>query len=127
MLPLMDCMFLLLVFFIYALLSMVMHQGMPVNLPSAASSIINQDVYTSVSITKEGIYYLNKEQVSLPVLTKHLEALKTQTPLPNIYVSADKEAQHGWVVRFLDVCRKLNLTKISFETNGETNGSIPQN
>jgi len=127
MLPLMDCMFLLLVFFIYALLSMVMHQGVPVSLPNAASAIVNQETYTSITITKNGDYYLNKEWVSIGVLTQHLEALKTNETDPNIYINADKQAQHGWVVSLLDICRTLNLNKISFETSGEIDDNIPQN
>ena len=35
MLPMIDIVFLLLVFFIYAMLSMAVHRGLPVNLPAS--------------------------------------------------------------------------------------------
>ena len=37
-LPLIDIVFLLLVFFIYAMLSMAVHRGVPVNLPTSSSA-----------------------------------------------------------------------------------------
>jgi biopolymer transport protein ExbD len=38
MVPLIDCMFLLLVFFMYAMVSMTVHRGIRVNLPKGAGA-----------------------------------------------------------------------------------------
>ena len=49
LIPLMDSMFLILVFFIFAMLSMVVHKGVPMQLPDAVSSVTNQDKFTTIS------------------------------------------------------------------------------
>jgi biopolymer transport protein ExbD len=41
MIPLIDVVFLLLVFFIYSMLSMTIHRGLPVNLPTASTSMVD--------------------------------------------------------------------------------------
>ncbi|MGA9260379.1 MAG: biopolymer transporter ExbD, partial [Desulfobacterales bacterium] len=50
MLPMIDCVFLLLVFFIYAMLSMAVHRGLPVNLPAAKTVKIDKKLVLAVSI-----------------------------------------------------------------------------
>ncbi|MBW2339659.1 MAG: biopolymer transporter ExbD, partial [Deltaproteobacteria bacterium] len=42
-LPLIDIVFLLLVFFIYAMLSMAVHRGVPVILPTSSSARIERE------------------------------------------------------------------------------------
>ena len=59
MLPLIDIVFLLLVFFIYAMLSMAVHRGLPVLLPASASAEIDKDLVLSVTIKKDGAVYID--------------------------------------------------------------------
>ncbi|MDX1764995.1 MAG: biopolymer transporter ExbD [bacterium] len=50
MLPLIDIVFLLLVFFIYAMLSMAVHRGLRVELPQSTSAEIDQRTILSVIV-----------------------------------------------------------------------------
>ncbi|MGE5310719.1 MAG: ExbD/TolR family protein, partial [Nitrospirota bacterium] len=52
MVPLIDCMFLLLVFFIYSMLSMVLHRGIKIDLPEARTAPVHKEDYLSISVTK---------------------------------------------------------------------------
>jgi len=65
MIPLIDSMFLILVFFVYAMLSMVVHKGISVNLPEAATSVVSKEEYIAVSITMDGQKVFNKSDFSL--------------------------------------------------------------
>jgi biopolymer transport protein ExbD len=116
LLPLMDCMFLILIFFVYALMSMVVHQGVPINLPSAVTTLKNQDDYVSIGVNKEGTYFYNKESLPFSELHIRLEQLVQTNKDPKIYISSDKQAQHGWILALLDEIRKHNIAKVSFET-----------
>ena len=58
--PMIDTMFFLLVFFMIATLSMTLQRGMPVNLPEAESSTDKVQEEVSLSITKEGALFFNK-------------------------------------------------------------------
>lgn len=118
LLPLMDSMFLILVFFVYAMMTMVVHQGLPVDLPKASAALLNQDQYLSISVTKTGTYYLDKSEISLDSLKAMLTSKKETGQLPRVYINADKKAEHAWIVAILDLLRELEIKKVSFETKG---------
>ncbi|MEA3548433.1 MAG: biopolymer transporter ExbD, partial [Thermodesulfobacteriota bacterium] len=50
MLPLIDIVFLLLVFFIYAMLSMAVHHGQSVDLPQSSSAVLEMQDAISITI-----------------------------------------------------------------------------
>ena len=50
MLPLIDIVFLLLVVFIYAMLSMAVHRGMPVVLPTSSTAGIDKQEFLSITV-----------------------------------------------------------------------------
>jgi len=114
--PLIDVVFLLLVFFIYAMLSMVIHKGIPVNLPHAKSALKDKKDYISIVITKEGDIYLNKKQVSLTQLKNLLVKERYHNPYIKVFISGDRRAYYEKIVEVLDVVRISGLTKVSLET-----------
>jgi biopolymer transport protein ExbD len=123
MVPLIDCFFLILVFFIYGVLSMVVQKGIPVQLPKAASSVLNREDYLSISVTKEGEVFVNKQQVSLEELPSVLGSRKAQDGKQEVFINADKFAYCGRVIKVLDIVRQAGIRQVSFETDtGEGNG-----
>ncbi len=54
MLPLMDVVFLILVFLIYAMMVMVVHMGMPVALPTSKNAQPEQMVVLALTIRRKG-------------------------------------------------------------------------
>ena len=111
MIPLMDSIFLLLVFFVYAMITMVVQQGLPVNLPAASSAEVQEIPPIAITITADGQYFINQEPVA------NLQArLEQQNPETPIIIQADTKAQHGQVIQVLDVLRQEAFKKVSFET-----------
>lgn len=119
MIPLIDTVFLLLVFFIYAAISMTVHRGIPVDLPVALSSIINKEDYLSISVTEEGEVFLNKSEVSFVELSALLSQEKERSPKIKVFINADKKAYHGLVIKVLDAVRISGIKKVSIEAVGE--------
>ena len=72
MLPLIDIVFLLLVFFIYAMLSMAVHRGLPIELPLSTTAEIDKKLILSVTVKADETIYMDKEQVALANLTQVL-------------------------------------------------------
>ena len=69
--PMIDTMFFLLVFFMIATLSMSVMRGMPVNLPKAEASKSDLKDDISVTLSKDGYVYFNKQEIKraeLPTL-----------------------------------------------------------
>src|SRR5210317_1114866 len=77
MLPLIDIVFLLLVFFIYAMLSMAVHRGMNVELPGSTQSEQSPESRLSVSVAVDHgrvRLYLDKDELTQEELVRRLRA-----------------------------------------------------
>lgn len=115
LIPLIDSIFLVLVFFMYAMMSMVVHRGIPVDIPEAVSSVIDQKKYISITVTEENDIYLNKDRVTLSELSALLEREKGLDTELDVYINADRKAYYGNVIQVLDSVRTAGIEKISFE------------
>ena len=118
MMPLIDSFFLILVYFIYAFLSMSTHKGIPLDLPQAATSVEHDVEHMSLSITKEGDIFLDRQLVDKEVLVQKLNAIKMQieTEEQALYIYGDREASHGQVIELFDQVRKAGITKVFIQT-----------
>ncbi len=114
--PMIDTMFFLLVFFMVATLSMTVQRGMPVNLPAAVSAKADIPQTLSITIHQAGEIFLDKEPISIGDLASRLRAAKAQTIEPSIVVNADEDARHGRVVEVLDAVKQAGLAKVAIAT-----------
>ncbi len=115
MIPLMDVIFLVLVVFIYSMLTMVVHRGIPVNLPQAATSLTDQKDFTSISLLPDGTIFLNKERCTLAQLGFLLRDRFATLKENPVYINGDKEVAYGLVVEILDLVRSIGYSKVVIE------------
>ena len=113
MIPLIDCMFILLVFFIYSMLSMTIQRGVPVNLPSAASVDRIPEEAIVVTITAAGELYVNREATTIESLPAAVRQLLGAEAAPRIVLNADTQARHGDVFRVLDLLRRQGWVNVA--------------
>lgn len=116
MLPLIDIVFLLLVFFIYAMLSMVVHRGIPINLPKASTAPLDQSDYLSLSIERGGAIYLDKMRVTVVELPSQLRQRKEEQPHLKVFVGGDRAVHYEKVIQVLDVVRQVGISRVALET-----------
>jgi biopolymer transport protein ExbD len=113
--PLIDIMFFLLASFMLASLNMIRLQSVKMDLPTARTA--KQDFkadLVNVSVGKGGEVYVEKNQVTLVELQKYLDdKVKISTNVP-VFISADKDARHGYVTRVLNVVHGCGIQKVSF-------------
>ena len=125
MLPLIDIVFLLLVFFIYAMLSMAVHHGQQVNLPE--SSTAGLETAEAVGITIQAAdgglkLFVDEEPVELPQLEELLKQKKaaSKDKSPDVQIFADKSVPYQGLFQVLDRVRQAGLTSISLQAEAET-------
>ncbi len=115
MLPLIDVVFLLLVFFIYAMLSMVLHHGLKVDLPKAGNTQLDSSDYLNITITAENRILFDGTETTiealLPLVTANLKEKGSNTPL---YIEGDQAADLGIAITILDLLQKSGIEKVSF-------------
>jgi len=117
MLPLIDIVFLLLVFFIYAMLSMAVHRSLPVSLPTSASAKINQASLLSVTVKADGSLYLDREATTLEQLPEELRRKSTGKPEAGVLLFADRSLPYQKLYNVLDQIRMAGLSRISLQAD----------
>jgi biopolymer transport protein ExbD len=113
--PLIDIMFFLLASFMMASLTMIRMQSIKMDLPTAtaASRDFKPDI-VNVAVDKKGDIFIEKKEVSTAELHLYLSnKFRINTNVP-VYISGDKDATHGAVIRVLDLVRREGIQKVSF-------------
>jgi biopolymer transport protein ExbD len=137
MLPLIDIVFLLLVFFIYAMLSMTVHQGMQLDLPESSQATKTEEtpltlsLRTSPSASTPGSeldsaleaeleIFLNKTPMTLAELRENLPKKDEQGESGGeILVFAEENVSYQALFQVLDELKQAGMTRISLQANPE--------
>ncbi len=120
--PMIDIIFFLLVFFMISTLSMTVNRGMPVNLPQAASSQRDLRDSMQVTVTREGELFLNKERVTLQDLGPRVRRGLAQDPELFAVIQADDQALHGTIVDIMDQIRLAGVSRVAIAVKPERKG-----
>jgi len=114
MVPLIDIVFLLLVFFIYAMLSMSVHRGLRVELPEAATAAVDNRARVEIIITRNGGLMVDGSPAVMEELSSRVRAARDGGR--SVFISGDRRAPLGLAVEVLDRLRLAGVYDVSFET-----------
>lgn len=105
-----DLVFLLLIFFMLTS-NFVTSNGLDLNLPSANGQVVAEK-NTTVSITKDMMYYVNDQIVSLDEMSAVLKAQIEGQEKPTIILNADKNIPLDNVVKVMGIVKDLNARMV---------------
>jgi biopolymer transport protein ExbD len=112
--PLIDVIFLLLVFFMLTS-SFIFQPGIKINLPKALTSEVIQRENLIIIITEDNSLYINERRINREELSSRLKiAAKESKP---ILIKADRKSSLGKVVEIWDLCRAEGVQKINIATS----------
>jgi biopolymer transport protein ExbD len=111
--PMIDTIFFLLVFFMISTLSMTQFKGMPVNLPKAASGQQAPAESAAITINKDHQIFLDKQAVDQTTLGNLLREKIAKNAELLVVINADDGVEHGRVVEVMDIARSANVAKMA--------------
>ena len=111
--PMIDVIFFLLVFFMISTLSMTINRGLPVNLPTAATSQKEMRDNVSLTVLQDGHMFLNKEPITLQDMGSRVKAALASDPQLAIVINADGQVLHSTVVDILDELRQAGVSGLA--------------
>lgn len=125
MTPLLDVVFLLLVFFIYSMLIMDVHRGTRVALPTSESARPERASGLALTVMAGGRLLLEQEAVTMTQLTerlraRRLEAERRHEPVPTLQIFAEDQLAYQELYRVLDTVREAGVHRISFQAREKT-------
>lgn len=117
MVPLIDTFFLMLAFFISAVLSMEVVRGLPVELPRAGSdSAVPREDRWIVTLGAQGGLELEGQPVNLEILEVRLREGAAEKNDLRVGVRADRSAPYERVIEVLGAIRQAGVTRVSLLT-----------
>ena len=120
--PMIDVIFFLLVFFMVSSLAMTKINSLPVALPktSASPEAIKQDFILTVK--RDGNIFLNKESAHLESLGTQLAYAMHDHPQDVVLVNADESVNYGLVIQVMDKARQIGVRKFALATQVDGKG-----
>ena len=114
--PLVDVMLVLLIIFMVT--APMMHQGVSVALPKTATTNLPTGVEDPIilSITREGLYYINETPVARGLLKDRLNALLHMRKDRTVFLKADRALSYGTVVETLDILNRMGIESLGMIT-----------
>jgi len=117
--PLIDVVFLLLIFFMVST-TFERESEIEIVLPEATASAETTDEFVlQITIDEEGTYYINHQRVintKLETLMKAMQLVAGERKDPPIILSADAKTPHQAVVTAMDAARRLGFVRLNFAT-----------
>jgi biopolymer transport protein ExbD len=112
--PLIDVVFLLLIFFMLTS-NFVLQPGIRVRLPKAVTSEIIDSQNLIVSVTAQDLIYLNYKPIQAAALRDLLDEASRQGS--SVLIKSDVGASVGKIVEIWDLCRRSGIAKVNIATN----------
>lgn len=117
--PMIDIIFFLLVFFMMSMLSMTARHTLDLDLPRASSAELTAVKSLPISITRDGTIYVEKEKISRENFLRRIELEKERNPEMTVLLSADARSEHGDFLFVLDKLNAAGIQKISIAAEPE--------
>ena len=117
--PMIDVIFFLLVFFMVSSLAMTKINSVPVHLPKTSSSpeALKQNVI--LTIKKNGTFYINKAPTLLENIGNQLAYEMRNDPQGVVIVAADEGTEYGLVMKAMDSARNIGVRKFALATEAD--------
>jgi biopolymer transport protein ExbD len=114
--PMIDIIFFLLVFFMMSTMYMIEQNTMPVSLPQAAAATPDQQKQVAITLTAQGSIFIEREEIPPGLLAKRVQAEVARSPDAAFVLRSGRRLEYGRVVLVLDELKKLGVRRIALAT-----------
>ena len=118
--PMIDMMFLLLIFFIVSTMQMTELKTIPVKLPVATESVIQNTAKFTVTIKDDGAYWLQDKVISRQDLINKAREEQKKDEKFQVVIRADENVQYKAVIGLLDSFKKAGVSRVGLATEKGT-------
>jgi biopolymer transport protein ExbD len=117
--PLIDCVFILLIFFIVTT-TFVEETGIEVDKPQAASSVKLEKTSVLIALTEKGEVVYGGREIGISGVQPLVKRMLQKENIP-VIIQADTAAQSGLLVRIIDEAKLAGAAKVSVATRRANN------
>ena len=111
MAPLIDMIFILLIFFLVTA-SFMKESGLSIQRPTAQSAEIQEKTNVIIEITENDTLFIEGKSLDIRSLRGRIERLRRRTPGLSVLIVADKRSETGTTIQVLDACRLAGVQNV---------------
>lgn len=115
--PMIDMMFMMLVFFIVSTMYMSDIQTIPIRLPRAAHSETVSNTTFSVTIKADGSIYLDDKPTNVALIVANAQLESKRDKSFSVIIRAEKDAEYGKVIELMDKLKGAGVTRFGLATD----------
>ena len=116
--PMIDIMMFLLVFFVMIVLRMIPDSGVTLSLPGAATAQKLPHTQVVIIIDRQGTLHVQNQVMSPDALETYLQGVKASNDT-DVIIAGDKGTNLQELMNVMDVTRKAGITNIGIATNNQ--------
>ncbi|MDZ7640846.1 MAG: biopolymer transporter ExbD [Desulfurivibrio sp.] len=110
--PLIDMVFILLIFFIVTT-SFVRESGVEVSRPTASTAVSKEDVTILVAIDENNRVFMEGQEIDVRAVRANVERALVENPEGSVVVVADRSSSTGSAIKVMDGCRQAGAEDVS--------------
>lgn len=111
--PMIDIIFFLLVFFMMSTLYMVEQRTIPVNLPQAAAAQSDMTRSINITVLPDGRVMFEQEEIPLNLLERRVSLELQKQPESVFVLRGDKKVEYGNVIEVLDQMKQAGARRVA--------------
>lgn len=115
--PMIDMIFLLLVFFIVSTMYMSEIKTIPIRLPVAQNSETVSKSNFAVTVKKDGALYLEDNKIEMKQLVANAAAESKRDAAFSVIIRAEGEANYKTVIKLMDELKGAGVTRFGLATD----------
>ena len=114
--PMVDVVFLLIIFFMVSTTFITLETGLPVDLPQAQTAQATPSDLPTVTVTPDERVFVGGATVTMEALPGLLQQLITESGDTTVVLRADSTVRHGFVVQVMDLIKQSGAQRIAIAT-----------
>ena len=111
--PMIDIIFFLLVFFMISTMTMVQQNTFKVGLPQASSAQLDMNQHVNITVMADGNIAFNKESLDKEQLIRRVQIELQRNPDLQVILNGDKVVNYGFVIETFAALKQAGVKKLS--------------
>jgi len=117
--PLIDMVFILLIFFLVTT-SFLKETGVEIARPTASTAVSKVKTTILIGVTKDNTIHIDQREVDIRAVRANVERALAENPEGSVVIVADKESQTGLVINVMDACKLAGAENVAIAANQDT-------
>ncbi len=117
--PLIDMVFILLIFFLFST-SFLKETGVEIARPTASTAVSKVKTTILIGVTKDNTIHIDQREVDIRAVRANVERALAENPDGSVVIVADKESLTGLVINVMDACKLAGAENVAIAANQDT-------